>query len=476
MPLHPDFKRILDSFIERYGEAKGSERFYKWVNARGLDDTKPYSTMQLKKTESFQWAKPLAKVLKQDTEAKYYQVEAHFAVTSMNNNVYTLDELLQAIHTLPGQHVDLNHNLEWIIPPLEITAAMVEDECAECIIRVPNDAVDAKGRSCQSCFENGTYHSVSVEADSEMNMPALLDGGVVGNKPIGLKYTGLAVLDEDSLPGIPLTTIQPLESMMESIFSESLLLEPEKGAEVTKTMSETQSKKEAAAAFCPLCGAQLEAGVCPNKECVAYGKSVDVAEAVASLNEALAKKDREIVQLREKLVDAQKTSNLLHEAKGKLKEAEARVDDRDKRLREAEDDNRSLREDIGLLTASRDTAVADKNEAQAATLRAQTEANKATQEKTKMQLELAELRETTAGSIRREGESAEKLAVESKRILELEMELKQTKEALMKREADIAEKQKSIEKALVENKRVYKILKENNIYEVDASGSLIIPT
>jgi hypothetical protein len=35
--------------------------------------------------------------------------------------------------------------------------------------------------------------------------------------------------------------------------------------------------------------------------------------------------------------------------------------------------------------------------------------------------------------------------------------------------------QSNNEKAIVEQKRLYKILKENNIYEVDKAGNLIVP-
>lgn len=487
MPIHPSFQKILSQFTGRYGDAEGKKRYYMWLNKLNLDDTKPYSNNQLKKEEclkgdgckhdcakclkeSFQWAKPLIKLFKQDKEAKYYQVEAHFAVSSMNNNVYTLPEMMDAIHLLPGQHVDLNHNLEWTMKPLEISAAMIEDECAECIIRVPNESVDAKGRDCQACFEDGTYHSVSIEADSD---------GIIqtseGNQIVGLKYTGLAVLDEEALPGIPLTTIQPLEKLMVEAFK--LVEQLQNESEVKTNMATNQNiekPKEASAAYCPLCGEKLVDGKCPNKECAAYGKSVQMDEKLAEANEAAAKKDREIAALTEKLVAVQKQSNELHEAKGKLREAENRLDDQAKRLREAEDDNRHLREDIGLLTASRDTAIAGKNEAAAATLRAQTEANKATEAKTKIQIELAELRETTAGSIRREGESAEKLAEATKQILTLETELKNIKEEVQKRDEAIKQMQSGNEKALVEQKRLYKILRENNIYEINPDGSLKI--
>lgn len=495
MPIHPSFQKILGQFTARYGEAEGKKRYYMWLNKLGLDDTKPYSNNQLKKKEclsdkcthscakclkeSFQWAKPLIKLFKKDEEAKYYQVEAHFAVSSMNNNVYTLPEMMDAIHLLPGQHVDLNHNLEWIMKPLEISAAMIEDECAECIIRVPNGSVDAKGRDCQTCFEDGTYHSVSIEADSD---------GVIatseGNQLVGLRYTGLAVLDEEALPGIPLTTIQPLEKLMAEAFQ---IVEELQDSEVKKTMAENTKVKEASAAYCPLCGTQLVEGKCPNKECAAYGQSVQVDEKLDELNMALAKKETLLAEALEKQAitqeqnsklteDLAKTKAKYKELEGRLRTTETRVSDRDKRIDELEHDIEALREDIGRLTAAREAAITEKNEALSKASAASERANSEIQERAKIQRELADLREKTAGAIRREAETSEKLAFESNKHLEYETELKQLKEDLRKRDEAIKQMQAGNEKAIVEQKRLYKILKENNIYEIDKDGNLIVPS
>jgi DNA repair exonuclease SbcCD ATPase subunit len=353
----------------------------------------------------------------------------------------------------------------------------VEDECAECILRVPNGTVDAKGRDAQECFDKGIYHAPSIEAD---NIDVIQTAE--GNQPVGLSYTGLAVLDEDALPGIPLTTIQPLEHLMVEAFR---IVEELQDSEVKKTMAENTNSKEASAAYCPLCGTQLVEGKCPNKECAAYGKSVQVDEKLAELNMALAKKETLLAEALEKQAitqeqngklteDLAKTKAKSKELEGRLRTTESRVSDRDKRIDELEHDIEALREDIGRLTAAREAAITEKNEAVSNAASASERANSEIQERAKIQRELADLREKTAGAIRREAETSEKLAFESNKHLEYETELKQLKEDLRKRDEAIKQMQAGNEKALIEQKRLYKILRENNIYEVNPDGSLKI--
>ena len=59
-PRHPDFEKIYRQFMKRYCGSpdeeceKGKQVYYAWLNAHGLDDTKPYRKPQ----EAFSWAKP----------------------------------------------------------------------------------------------------------------------------------------------------------------------------------------------------------------------------------------------------------------------------------------------------------------------------------------------------------------------------------------------------------------------------------
>ena len=47
MPIHPDFQKILNNFIKQYGQKKGKQIYYAWLNKMGYDDTKPFPKEQL---------------------------------------------------------------------------------------------------------------------------------------------------------------------------------------------------------------------------------------------------------------------------------------------------------------------------------------------------------------------------------------------------------------------------------------------
>ena len=539
MPMHPDFVKILLQFKQRYGDEKGTSLFYAWLNKRGLDDSKPYSNAQLLKKkecltgkctrscgkclrESFQWAKPLIKLLKEDKTGKTYQVEAHFAVTSMNRSIYTKEELMQAVSTLPGKHVDLNHKVEWVINGVEVLAAAWEDGAVEVLLHVDNGVTDAKNRDVQAAIEGGVIDCVSIEGDA-----AAMNSTDEGNEPLGFYYTGLALLDQDALPGIPLTTIQPMENLVEQFYSESLNLESGSthSGEVKEMSENTKSKtvkKEANAQFCPVCGQELDAdGICQNKDCAAYGKTVQMnavksttgetvkikleleqktkeatdAKALVAAknvdliadNEAIAKKDLAIAEALEKqkimqeqniklTEDLGKSNIKRNEFEGRLREAETRISQRDSKIDELQKDKELLAESVGNLTAARESAESEKNTAVSEAAKSESRANSEIESRAKIQRELAELREKLAGAIKRESEASEKLAEESRKVLDLETENVKLHEEIHRRDTDIAEKQRIIDKALIENKRVYKILKENNIYEVKPDGTLNVPT
>jgi hypothetical protein len=249
--MNADFEKILGQFKAQYGDKEGVKMFNAWVGKRSLDTGKPYGSPQCKKgakesksckgicrscacfKESFQWAKPLIKLLKDDASGKTYKVEAHFAVTSMNNNIYTGEEIAQAISTLPGKRVDLNHNLEWAYKGVDMLAAAFENGCAEVLLHVDNGAKDAKDRDVQETIDSGVVDCVSIEADSKD--AEVSDEGI---KPVGMRYEGMALLDQDALPGIPLTRIRSLEMVMESIFNEVSTLEKQQGVEVKEKMAD----------------------------------------------------------------------------------------------------------------------------------------------------------------------------------------------------------------------------------------------
>jgi hypothetical protein len=225
---HSDFKKIHSQFLDRFGREDGEKRYKKWLKDRKLDETRPYSMSQLK--ESYQWAKPLIKLLKEDKTGKTYKCDAHFAVNSMNKNIYTEEEVMQAVHSLPGKHIDLNHNLDWKIEGATILAANWEDRAVETLIHFTWEATDAKGRNVIQAIDEKEIDHVSIEAGAEKAIRT-----PEGIKAEGLEYKGLALIDQDQLPGIPLTRIMCLEGLTHLIFEE---------LELEKTENEVKEKLE----------------------------------------------------------------------------------------------------------------------------------------------------------------------------------------------------------------------------------------
>ena len=114
-PMSDDFERILQNFIRQYGQEKGKQYYYAWLNKLHLDDTKPYKNKdQLTECqgplcESFRWLdEPLIRFYKEDKEAKYYKCLALTANISMNRNDYTdLDD--HTAGSIRWRPLNLNH-------------------------------------------------------------------------------------------------------------------------------------------------------------------------------------------------------------------------------------------------------------------------------------------------------------------------------------------------------------------------------
>ncbi len=534
--MHPDFAKILQQFQQRFGEEDGKARFDGWVQKRGLDTSKAYSMAQLKKAEclggkcshkcakclreSFQWAKPLIKLLKNDETGKTYQVEAHFAVTSMNRNVYTKMELAQAVSTFPGKHVDLNHNLEWKIDGVDILAAAWEDGAVECLIHVANGAKDAKGRDVQTAIEDGTIDCVSIEGDAADAVQTS-----EGNQPVGFYYTGLALLDQDALPGIPLTTIRPVEDLFESLLLETNNVDREVNEKMTENTNQNTKPnhpQEANAMYCPMCGQQLVDGACPNKECAAYGKQVQMSaeqlqnitaanQKIADLTEQLTKQTAEQARLQTDLSNQRSTieklsrdlaaatrenvkvaigeaqnSNLkeqltktiteANELRGKIEAKSSEISRLEERINKEHAALIRTEELLGKREAELDAARRELNEESTRRAVAEQKALNETKERSRIQLENASVLEEKAKDTRTISNLTEKLSEAANKLLRTEKELADAKTELSRREEAIKAMQGNNEKALIEQKRLYKILKENGIYQIDTQGNIVVPT
>jgi len=206
MPKHPDFQKIYDAFMWRYCQDHkecdvGKNYYYGWLKNMGLDDTKPYQRPQ----ERFSWIEPYFKYLKEDEHAKYFKVEALFPLTSMNNNIYTEEELLRGTRTLIGKTPNWNHTPQ-MAPEVQVYDAEYEGSCAECLLRVLKDS-----RALRE-IETGNVVHVSVEIDCLRGSEWTPEGSTCA----GLVFTGLALLTKDVLPGVPLTRIMPVEKLVES--------------------------------------------------------------------------------------------------------------------------------------------------------------------------------------------------------------------------------------------------------------------
>jgi len=187
---------------------KGKQVYYAWLKKLGLDDTKPYRRPQ----EKFDWASKTFNLIKQDEDARYYKVEALFPTVSMNCNVYTEDELIRAARTLIGKHVNMNHT-DHVLDGVEIVDAEFEDGAVEVLLRVSKD-VEFNGAKIVDMIDEEEIMHVSIEGACRTLNAVSVDGNL-GAKCEGLLFTGLALLTKDTLPGVPLTRIEPAESIVE---------------------------------------------------------------------------------------------------------------------------------------------------------------------------------------------------------------------------------------------------------------------
>jgi len=220
MTRHPDYEKILQAFIKHYGEKEGTTLYQTWLSKMNLDDTKPYE--QLK--EKFSWIKDRIQFYKEDEKAKYFKVRALFPLTSMNNNLYTTHEIMTASKTLIGKPTDLNHTSE-VLSEVQTVDADFETDTVECLDRVE------KGSKALQLLESNQIINVSIEADCLRGSRPTPEG----NLCMGLVFTGKAYLTKDVLPGVPLTTIEPVEKIVERF----TVTKMDKTEGSTKTETET---------------------------------------------------------------------------------------------------------------------------------------------------------------------------------------------------------------------------------------------
>lgn|GEM_PF-3209029 len=243
MARHPDFEKIYSTFMQYYSKDPklGEVRYQQWLKDSGLDETRGYYEQGVERAQnrqSFAWADFLLQFVKEDKDAKYYKVEALFPVESMNKTSppFTRDEVLQAARTLTGKPSDLNHDHSQMLEGVEIVAAQFEDDCVECLVRVP------KNSPLNGMIERKEIVSVSIEGDWSHGLPGQ-----------GLVLTGLGWLTKKtSLPGIPLTRIVPVEQLVESFEVKTQVLQCFKAGCKGKVKLEAQQGD--GVPVCAICG------------------------------------------------------------------------------------------------------------------------------------------------------------------------------------------------------------------------------
>jgi len=256
---HPDFEKIHVTFLQHYSKdpAMGESRYAEWVKVSELDETKGYYAQAAERagrsSQSFEWAKFLLQFVKEDKDAKYYKVEALFPVESMNKDSppFTRDEVLQSARSLTGKPSNQNHDSAQLLEGVEIVAAQFEDDCVECLVRVP------KSSQLIGLIDRKEIVSVSIEGEWSHGLPGF-----------GLVLTGLAWLTKQSkLPGIPLTRIVPVERIVESFEVKALVLEHLKSASSHgKVKFEVQEQDGRPA--CAVCGEPADFLVSICQECL----------------------------------------------------------------------------------------------------------------------------------------------------------------------------------------------------------------
>jgi len=192
--IHPDFIRILQTFLKHFRDGSGVNRFIKFIKDNGLNVSKSYHP-SAQFQESFQWVKPLISFYKEDDDAKYYLIRAITANISMNNNDYSNYKTLYDAHdTIRVKPVNINHDhSRWVeFPRTRVDFTGAEDLAVELSLRVDN-----KDSWLQTALDNGDIVHPSIEGFKQ------IDGT--------LHFTGLALLEKGvELPGDPLTEIVPL--------------------------------------------------------------------------------------------------------------------------------------------------------------------------------------------------------------------------------------------------------------------------
>ncbi len=212
---HADFERIRNEFIKYYGGVEAGDReYHAWLKALNLDETKSYAFSQ---KEKFSFIKPMLAKFKEDKDNVYYKVLVGFPLTSMNDNLYTQSKLSAAANGLVDAFdCNLNHLAGYDLPGVRYVAAKFEDGAVEAVLKVPKSlrcSIDLT----QHMYDIGEGKPLYEWIDEHVIVNQSLEASEEG----GFHFTGSALLTKDTLPGIPLSRIFPLEHVVSEALSTS---------------------------------------------------------------------------------------------------------------------------------------------------------------------------------------------------------------------------------------------------------------
>ena len=522
--FHSDFRRILHTFIGQYGEA-GVEKFDKFIEDNGLKLDKAY-TPQAQFKESFNWTEPLISKYKQDKDAVYYKVVALTANVSMNNNDYSNFQTMQtAAPSLAYRPVNINHDPKrWLpFPRTRVDFTKAEDLSIEATLRVDNE--DAW---LQRKLDNGEIAQASIEARPD---PEGIQHGY-GFMGIALLERGVELPGDPLTEISPMFLNEKIGESMCKLINGKLTCNCNtitKEGE-NKTMSEVSKELSPPnTVTCPFCGqidpltgedpAVQKCSKCghgmrqtPHQDAhiglqggeaimeelkVQYAKlQADSAEKEAvwvrekvERDVAIKAKDEKIIEQSEKIArltrdnlniqvkDEQRKvlevklgeSNTLNEKLQGQNEAYARqIGDLEKDRNKAMTKVSQQNEKIAMLETEHEKLSREYNEESQKHAASETKALNETKERSRIQLENADLRTDIAKTTREISNLTERLASDAGKLYAAENEKKVLVTKLSEKDNELAKLNEKIKKALKFQNWAWRELQRANIFPTEA--------
>ena len=102
MPMHPDFKKILESFKEEYGEEKGERIFWAWVRKHGYDETRSMAWNVGREQGELLAFNYIASIQPLDAEKRLAKVFIIDATVNKNKWMVTPEAKAKALESLIG--------------------------------------------------------------------------------------------------------------------------------------------------------------------------------------------------------------------------------------------------------------------------------------------------------------------------------------------------------------------------------------